>query len=307
MALYVGKRFVALILLLFGISVISFIILQLIPGSPVTALLGSSATDPDAVARLTRELGLNRPLPVQYGKWLHGVLAGNFGYSYVESESVSSLLRQNLPSTLELAGAGMLISVVGGIILGVIAAVRRHTGVDAVLMGGAMGLVAMPSFWLGLLLILLFAVKLSWLPVVGGTGFKGLILPALTLGLGLLGVTARFTRSSIIEASTGMHVLAARAKGLSSRKVFVRHVARNAVLPILTVIGLQVGSLLSGTVVVETVFSRPGIGRLLVQSILNKDFATVQAVTLIIAGSYTVINLIVDLLYPVLDPRVGDA
>jgi ABC-type dipeptide/oligopeptide/nickel transport system permease component len=307
MALYVGKRFVALILLLFGISVISFIILQLIPGSPVTALLGSSATDPDAVARLTRELGLNRPLPVQYGKWLHGVLTGNFGYSYVESESVSSLLRQNLPSTLELAGAGMLISVVGGIILGVIAAVRRHTGVDAVLMGGAMGLVAMPSFWLGLLLILLFAVKLSWLPVVGGTGFKGLILPALTLGLGLLGVTARFTRSSIIEASTGMHVLAARAKGLSSRKVFVRHVARNAVLPILTVIGLQVGSLLSGTVVVETVFSRPGIGRLLVQSILNKDFATVQAVTLIIAGSYTVINLIVDLLYPVLDPRVGDA
>jgi ABC-type dipeptide/oligopeptide/nickel transport system permease component len=167
--------------------------------------------------------------------------------------------------------------------------------------------VALPSFWLGLLLILLFAVKLSWLPVVGGTGFDGLILPALTLGLGLLGVTARFTRSSIIEASTGMHVLAARAKGLSSRKVFVRHVARNAVLPILTVIGLQVGSLLSGTVVVETVFSRPGIGRLLVQSILNKDYATVQAVTLIIAGSYTVINLIVDLLYPVLDPRVGDA
>jgi ABC-type dipeptide/oligopeptide/nickel transport system permease component len=307
MVLYVGKRFVALILLLFGISVISFIILQLIPGSPVTALLGSSATDPTAVARLTRELGLNRSLPVQYGKWLHGVLTGNFGYSYLESESVSSLLGQNLPSTLELAGAGMLISVVGGVILGVIAAVRRHTGVDAVLMGGAMGLVALPSFWLGLLLILLFAVKLSWLPVVGGTGFKGLILPALTLGLGLLGVTARFTRSSIIEASTGMHVLAARAKGLSSRKVFVRHVARNAVLPILTVIGLQVGSLLSGTVVVETVFSRPGIGRLLVQSILNKDYATVQAVTLIIAGSYTVINLIVDLLYPVLDPRVGDA
>jgi ABC-type dipeptide/oligopeptide/nickel transport system permease component len=206
---------------------------------------------------------------------------------------------------VELAASGLFISVVGGILLGALAAARRGTAADSVPMGIAMTLVALPGFWLGLILILVFAVALPWFPVVGGSGLRGLVLPAFTLGLGVLGITGRFVRSSLLEAMNSSHVAAARAKGLNGRVVFLKHVARNAVLPVLTVIGLQVGSLLSGAVLVETVFSRPGVGRLLVQSILNKDYATVQAIVLIVAAFYAVTNLVVDLLYPVLDPRIG--
>jgi len=303
--LYIGKRLLALVVLLIGISILVFLMLQLIPGSAVDALLGQSATNPAAVAKLTRELGLNRALPVQYWLWLDNALHGNLGYSYQNQQPVSALIRQNLPSTLVLAGSGLLISLVGGIVLGAVAAVRRDTPADSVFMGIAMTLVALPSFWLGLILILVFAVALPWFPVVGGTSLRGLILPAFTLGLGVLGITARFVRSSLLEVMGSSHVIAARAKGLNRRTVFIKHVARNAVLPVLTVVGLQVGSLLSGAVLVETVFSRLGIGRLLVQSILNKDYATVQATVLIIAAFYAVTNLVVDLLYPVLDPRIG--
>jgi ABC-type dipeptide/oligopeptide/nickel transport system permease component len=303
--LYVGKRLLALVVLLIGISILVFLMLQLIPGSPVSALLGQSATNPAAVARLTRELGLNRPLPVQYWLWLKGVLHGDLGYSYQNQQPVAALIGQNLPSTLVLAGSGLLISLVGGILLGAFAAARRDSPADSVSMGIAMTLVALPSFWLGLILILVFAVALPWFPVVGGTSLRGLVLPALTLGLGVLGITARFVRSALLGVMDSPHVVAARAKGLTRRAVFVKHIARNAVLPVLTVVGLQVGSLLSGAVLVETVFSRVGIGRLLVQSILNKDYATVQATVLIIAGFYAVANLVVDLLYPVLDPRIG--
>jgi ABC-type dipeptide/oligopeptide/nickel transport system permease component len=242
---------------------------------------------------------------VQFWRWVDGVLHGNLGYSYQNQQPVSALIGQNLPSTVELAAAGLLISLVGGIILGVVAAVRRNTAVDSVSMGVAMTLVALPSFWLGLILILLFAVVLPWFPVVGGSSLRGLVLPAFTLGLGVLGITGRFVRSSLLEQMHSSHVVAARAKGLNRRTVFVKHVARNAVLPVLTVVGLQIGALLSGTVLVEMVFSRPGIGRLLVESILSKDYATVQATVLIIAGFYAVTNLIVDLLYPLLDPRIG--
>jgi ABC-type dipeptide/oligopeptide/nickel transport system permease component len=302
---YAGKRLLALIVLLFGISILVFLMLQLIPGSPVAALLGQSATDPAEVARLTAELGLNRPLPVQYWRWLEGVVHGNFGYSYIQQQPVSALIAQNLPWTVELAGSGLLISLVGGIVLGAVAAIRRNTAVDSVAMGVAMTLVALPSFWLGLVLILAFGVALPWFPVVGGSSLRGLVLPAFTLGLGVLGITGRFVRSSLVEAMHSPHVAAARAKGLSQRAVFLKHIARNALLPVLTVIGFQVGSLLSGAVLVEVVFSRPGIGRLLVESVLSKDYPTVQAIVLIIAGFYSVTNLIVDLLYPLLDPRVG--
>jgi ABC-type dipeptide/oligopeptide/nickel transport system permease component len=302
---YAGKRLLALIVLLFGISVLVFLMLQLIPGSPVAALLGQSATNPAEVARLTAELGLNRPLPVQYWRWLEGVVRGDFGYSYIQQQPVAALIAQNLPWTVELAGSGLLISLVGGIVLGVVAAIRRNTAVDSVAMGVAMTLVALPSFWLGLVLILAFGVALPWFPVVGGSSLRGLVLPAFTLGLGVLGITGRFVRSSLVEAMHSPHVAAARAKGLSQRAVFVKHIARNALLPVLTVIGFQVGSLLSGAVLVEVVFSRPGIGRLLVESVLSKDYPTVQAIVLIIAGFYGVTNLIVDLLYPLLDPRVG--
>jgi ABC-type dipeptide/oligopeptide/nickel transport system permease component len=304
--LYVGKRLLALVALLIGISILVFLMLQLIPGSEVSALLGQQgATSPAAVASLTKELGLNKPLPVQYWRWLDGVLHGNLGFSYQSQQPVSALIAQNLPSTLVLAAAGLLISLVGGILLGAVAAARRDSVTDSVSMGIAMTLVALPSFWLGLILILVFAVALPWFPVVGGTSLRGLVLPAFTLGLGVLGITGRFVRSSLLEVMGSPHVVAARAKGLNRRTVFVKHIARNAVLPVLTIVGLQVGSLLSGAILVETVFSRVGIGRLLVQSILNKDYPTVQATVLIIAACYAVINLVVDLLYPVLDPRIG--
>ena len=193
----------------------------------------------------------------------------------------------------------------GGVI-GVAAALRRNRNTDVLAMGVALTFMSIPSFWLGLLLILLFAVQLPWFDVVGGTSLKGLVLPAITLALGGIGFNARFVRSSIIAAQGQKHVITARAKGLSRARVFARHVLRNALLPILTIAGLQVGQLLSGTVIVETVFSRPGIGRLLVQAILAKDYLTVQAVVLIIAILYALTNFAVDLLYPVLDPRVAN-
>jgi ABC-type dipeptide/oligopeptide/nickel transport system permease component len=301
---YIAKRLAALVLLLFGISILVFLILKLIPGSPVVALLGSSSASPAVVARLTRELGLNQSLPVQYAIWLGGVLRGNLGYSYLEHEPVAALIGQNLPATVELAGVGLVVSLVGGIAVGVFAATRPRSALDGISMGAAMGLVAVPSFFLGLILILVFAVELPIFPVVGGSNLRGLVLPSLTLGLGFLGVTARFVRSSVMEAASSLHVVAAKARGLTARQVFVRHIARNALPPVLTVVGLQVGALLSGTVLIEVVFSRPGIGGLLVQAILSKDYPTVQAVVLMIAGFYTLTNLAVDLLYPLLDPRV---
>jgi ABC-type dipeptide/oligopeptide/nickel transport system permease component len=301
---YVFRRLVAIIALAFGISVIAFLILRLIPGDPVVALLGTSASDTAVIERLRQQLGLDQPLYTQYLIWMANVFRGDFGYSYGYQQTVSSLLAANFPATIQLTIAGLALSLTFGTILGVAAALRRNRAVDIATMGLALTCMSIPSFWLGLLLILVFAVTLPWFDVVGGTSLKGLVLPAVTLALGSMGFNARFVRSSIIAAQVQKHVMTARAKGITRVQVFVRHVMRNALLPILTVVGLQVGQLLSGTVVVETVFSRPGIGRLLVQAILAKDYLTVQAVVLIIAVLYALTNFIVDLLYPVFDPRV---
>src|SRR5262249_34089349 len=223
---------------------------------------------------------LDQPIHVQYALWIANVLHGNFGYSYGQQQSVSSLLAANFPATLQLTVAGLGLSLLFGTVLGVVAALKRNRGADALTMGVALTFMSLPSFWLGLLLILLFAVELPWFDVVGGTSLKGLVLPAVTLALGSIGFNARFVRSSVIAAKAQRHVLTARAKGISRFQVLLRHVLRNALLPILTIAGLQVGQLLSGTVIVETVFSRPGIGRLLVESILAKDYLTVQATVL---------------------------
>ena len=233
------------------------------------------------------------------------MLRGDFGYSYGLQQSVASLLSENLPATIELTIASLSLSLLLGGAIGITAAIRRNQFADTAAMGVALAFMSIPSFWLGLLLILLFAVQLPWFDVVGGTSLKGLVLPAATLALGTAGFNARFIRSSVVQAQTYRHVITARAKGITRGQVFRRHVLRNALLPVLTVTGLQVGQLLAGTVIVETVFSRPGIGRLLVQAILSKDYLTVQAVVLIIAVIYAVCNFAVDLLYPLLDPRVG--
>jgi ABC-type dipeptide/oligopeptide/nickel transport system permease component len=302
---YLTRRLVAIVALTFGITVLVFLIIRLIPGDPAIVMLGTNAGDPDLVARLHHQLGLDQPMQVQYFRWIGNVLHGDFGYSYGQQQSVSSLLTANFPATIQLTIAGLALSLSLGTVIGVAAALRRNRGIDTAAMGIALTFMSIPSFWLGLLLILLFAVQLDWFQVVGGTSLKGLVLPAVTLALGSTGFNARFVRSSVIHAQVQKHVITARAKGTTRAQVFRRHVLRNALLPLLTVAGLQVGQLLSGAVIVETVFSRPGIGRLLVQAILAKDYLTVQAVVLIIAVIYALANFAVDLLYPVLDPRIG--
>jgi ABC-type dipeptide/oligopeptide/nickel transport system permease component len=303
---YILHRLIAIAALAFGISIIAFLIIRLIPGDPVIALLGTNAGDAALIERLRQQLGLDQPMYVQYVTWIANVIRGDFGYSYGYQQTVSSLLAANFPATVQLTIAALALSLTFGTILGVIAALRRNRLADTATMGVALTFMSIPSFWLGLLLILVFAVTLPWFDVVGGTSLKGLVLPAVTLALGTIGFNARFVRSSIIAAQVQKHVITARAKGITRVQVFLRHVMRNALLPILTIVGLQVGQLLSGTVVVETVFSRPGIGRLLVQAILAKDYLTVQAVVLIIAVLYALTNFIVDLLYPVFDPRVAN-
>ena len=302
---YLLRRFGAIIALAFGISGIVFMIIRLIPGDPVIVLLGTSASDASVVERLRQQLGLHLPLQEQYVQWLSNLLSGDLGYSWGYQQSVRSLIAANFPATIQLTLASLTLSVTVGLGLGIVAALRRNRTADLLTMGFALACMSIPSFWLGLLLILAFAVTLPWFDVVGGTSLKGLVLPSVTLALGSIGFNARFVRSSIIAAQTQRHVVTARAKGLTRVQVFLRHVLRNALLPILTIVGLQFGQLLSGTVIVETVFSRPGIGRLLVQGILAKDYMTVQAVILIIALIYATTNFVVDLLYPVLDPRVA--
>ena len=304
---YVARRLLAIVALAFGISVVVFLIIRLIPGDPAIALLGTNAGDPALVARLHRQLGLDLPMGTQYVLWLRRVLGGDFGYSFGNQQSVASLLAANFPATLQLTSAGLALSLLFGGLLGVAAALRRNRATDLIAMGASLAVMSIPSFWLGLLMILLFAVELPWFDVVGGSSLKGLVLPAATLALGSIGFNARFVRSSVVAAQVQRHVITARAKGLGRREVFIRHVLRNALLPIVTAVGLQFGQLLSGAIIVETVFSRPGIGRLLVQAILSKDYLTVQAVVLIVAVLYAGINLAVDLLYPLLDPRIGHA
>ena len=306
MTTYVLRRLASIVGLAFGISILVFLIIRLIPGDPALALLGTNAGDPSLVARLHAQLGLDDSMPVQYARWIGNVLSGDFGYSYGNQQSVTSLLAANFPATIQLTLAGLTLSLLVGSVLGVAAALRRNRATDTVAMGFALTCMSIPSFWLGLLLILLFAVQLPIFDVVGGTSLKGLVLPAVTLALGSIGFNARFVRSSVINAQQLNHVITARAKGITAVQVFRRHVLRNALLPILTIVGLQVGQLISGVVIVETVFSRPGIGRLLVQAILSKDYLTVQAVVLIIAVLYALTNFAVDLLYPVLDPRVAN-
>lgn len=305
MIAYLVRRLAGLVVLLWGISILVFLMVRLIPGDPATAILGQSATDPAIVARLRSQLGLDRPLFVQYMDWARGVLTGNFGYSYNQQRSVTSLIGANLMPTLSLTVAALSLTIVLGLLLGVITGLRRGSALDTGIMGAALAAMSLPSFWLGSMLLVVFAVHMSLFQVAGGTGVRGLVLPAVTLALGTAGFLARFVRSGVVETARQKYVTTARAKGLPHRAVVVGHVVRNALLPVLTVVGLQLGNLLSGTVIVETVFSRPGIGRLLVSSILQKDYLTVQAVVLLIAVVYAVVNAVVDLLYPVLDPRVA--
>jgi len=303
---FLARRLVASILVLVGVSFSVFLMLYLLPGDPIDIMLTQSQTQvtPEERAALRHHYGLDQPFIIRYGRYVWNVLHGDFGTSLYFKRPAIEVLRQQLPATLSLALAAMAIGVVLGLAMGILAAVNRNSWLDQLSMVLALGGVSIPGFWLGLMLIIIFAVTLHLLPAQGSGSLARLILPAVALGFEASAVIARITRSSMLEVFQSEYILTARGKGLSERVVILRHALRNALIPIVTILGLQFGHLLGGAVVIEKVFARQGIGALAVDSIFAKDFVVVQAVVLVISVVYTVLSLIVDMLYAVLDPRI---
>jgi ABC-type dipeptide/oligopeptide/nickel transport system permease component len=309
---FVGRRFLSSVPVLFLASLVVFSMLHLVPGDPVDAMIGSAgfqtgATRQETVDRIRDQLGLNEPLPVQYVRWLGGALRGDLGESFVRSRPVTDLIAERVASTLQLALAALVITVLFGMSLGILAALKHGTWVDAAVMVISMGGVTIPNFWFSMLLILLFSVVLGWLPATGSGGVERLILPALALGYEGVAMVARLTRRSMLEVLNAHYITTAHSKGLGAGAVVLRHALRNALIPIVTVTGLQLGHLLAGSVIVETVFAREGLGQLAIEAILTKDYPLVQGVILLTAGVYIVANLLVDLSYGYLDPRIRAA
>ena len=331
MAGYLLRRLALTIPILLGVSLVVFLMLHTAGGDPAQLILGARA-DPASLAALRQEMGLDRPLPAQYLAFLSDALRGDLGRSYRSRTPVVDEIAARFPATIELAVTAMIIAVIVGAFFGTVAAVRRHTILDfasstVVLLG-----VSIPTFWLGIILIIVFGLWLRWLPISGRVNPRlgadpsvpfltlsallhgnltvardaaaHLILPALTLAAWPAAIVARMTRASLIEALSQDYVRTARGKGLRDRTIVVRHAARNALLPVLTVVGLELGSLLGGAVVTETIFSWPGLGQLTVQAISGRDYQMVQGVVLLLATIFVLLNLLVDVLYAVLDPRI---
>ena len=312
---YMRRRLVTTIPVILGVSLVVFLMLHFLPGDPVLMMLtehrgggaptvSGSITD-EMYDNMRHELGLDRPLPVQFLSFLGGVLRGDLGTSFRGGEPVLDIIVRNLPHTIQLAVASLGVALATGFVLGILAAVKRGGWIDAATMTIAAAGVSIPSFWLGIMLLLVFALHLNWVPAVGRTGdWQLMILPSIALGFGAAATIARLVRSSLVESLQQDYVRTARAKGLRDRAVVVRHAMRNALIPVVTVIGLQFGNLLGGTVVIETVFGRPGIGRVAVQSILERDFPVIQGIVLVSALTYVLANFAVDLLYTWIDPRI---
>jgi peptide/nickel transport system permease protein len=300
---YIVRRLILLLPVLLGVSLVSFGLLQLVPGDPALILAGEEATE-EVLTRIRHEYGLNQPLPVQFLAYLRHAVTGDLGISIQSRQPVAVLLGQRFPFTLKLAFLAILVSATIGVIAGVIAATRRNSPLDlAALLGSLVG-ISLPIFWLGLLAILVFAVKLRWLPA-GGTGtLAHLILPALVLGAASSAVIARTTRASMLEVLRQDYVRTARAKGVGERVVIYRHALKNAMIPILTVFGLEFGYNLGGAVLTETVFSLPGVGRLIVEGIFARDYPVVQGALLLVATTFVLVNLLTDVAYAFFDPRI---
>jgi ABC-type dipeptide/oligopeptide/nickel transport system permease component len=280
-----------------------FALIHLVPGDPAQAMLGEGASAQDLV-ELRERLGLDRPLLVQYTTFLSGLVRGDLGMSLSRNEPVTMLILERIPATAELAFAAMAVAMSLAIPLGIAAAVWRATAVDQVAMTMALIGISVPNFWLGPLMAILFSVELGWLPVSGRGTWQHLVLPATTLGAALAAILARMTRASLLDELRELYVLAASARGASRLRVVVRHAFRNSLIPIVTIIGLQFGSVLTGTVITETIFAWPGIGRLLIQSIGFRDYPLVQGCILLIAVTYVAMNLLTDVAYGWLDPRI---
>ena len=304
MLTYLGRRFLAVIPVLFGVTLAVFSMLFLVPGDPVKMMLAEFVTTPDQIEQMRAQLHLDEPILKQYGRFVGNALRGDLGTSIRSRRAVSTEIGENVGSTAQLALASMAVAVAIGVPLGLMAALLRNSWFDAGSMIVALLGVSMPSFWLGLLMIVAFSLHLGWFPATGGGDLWHLVLPSVTLGMIASAIIARLTRSSMLEVLGQDYVRTARAKGLAWWGVVVRHALKNALIPVITIFGLQFGNLLAGAVIVETVFSRPGLGRLIVGGILAKDFPLVQGTELFVATAYVLINVLVDIAYAFVDPRI---
>ena len=304
MLTYVGRRILAVVPVLFGVTLAVFSMLFLVPGDPVKIMLAEFVTTPEQIAQMRAQLHLDEPVLKQYGRFVTNALRRDLGVSIRSRRPVAAEITENIGSTGQLALASMLVAIGLGVPLGLLAALGRNSWLDVVAMVVALLGVAMPSFWLGFLLIFVFSLHLGWLPATGGGDLPHLVMPAVALGMIAAAIIARLTRSSMLEVLGQDYVRTARAKGLGRASVIVRHALRNALIPVVTVFGLQFGNLLAGAVIVETVFSRPGLGRLIVGGILAKDFPLVQGTVLFVAAAYVLINVVVDVAYAYVDPRI---
>ena len=304
MGRFLARRALLTIPVLLGVSLFVFMMIHLLPGDPVTIMMFGANPTPKQVQALREQMGLNDPLHIQYIKFISKAVTGDFGRSIRSKHLVINDIKNNIGPTLALTGAGMLVALVIGFGLGLVSALRRNTWLDSGSMTVALTGVSMPSFWLGILLIYFFAVKLDWFPLTGSQGALRLVLPAIALGWGYAAITARLVRANLIDVMGQEYILTARSKGLSQQLVIGRHAMKNALIPVITIIGLQFGTMLAGAVVIEVLFARQGIGRLLVDAILQRDFPLVQAIVLFIAVFYVISNLLVDVSYAFLDPRI---
>jgi ABC-type dipeptide/oligopeptide/nickel transport system permease component len=301
---YIGRRLIGAIPVLWGVATLVFVVMRLLPGDPAALMLSEGGGSAEAIAELRAELGLDDPLILQYGRYLANLLRGELGTSLFSHRPVVTTIAEQLPSTVELALAAMMVAIGLGTVLGIVAAVKHGTWLDTLATGLSVTGVSVPIFWSALILIWLLSLQLGWLPATGQGTLAHLVMPALVLGFASAGAIARLVRSSLLEVLGQDFINTARAKGLWEGAVLVRHALKNAFIPVITVIGLQFGFLLGGTVVTETIFARQGIGRLMVDAILWKDLPIVQGVALLAALVYTLVNLGIDVAYAYLDPRI---
>jgi peptide/nickel transport system permease protein len=300
---YLSRRLLQAIPVMLGVLVVTFAVTRWTPGDPAEIMAGLDAS-PEAVESIRVELGLDKPIVVQFGIYVNDILHGDLGRSYFLGRDVTELIGEALPRTAQLALVALFFTAVIGIPTGIMSAVRKDTWIDGVARGTALGGVSIPPFFAGLLAILVFSYYVRWFPSFGSGTWKHLVLPGFTLGLFSTGLVMRLTRSAMLDVLSEDYVRTARAKGLSERTVLYVHALRNAAIPVVTILGLQLGGLLSGTVLTETVFSYPGIGRLLARSIFERDYPVVQGLILLIAVIYVAVNLLVDVVYSFIDPRI---
>ncbi len=303
MVRYLIRRILLTIPVLLGVATLVFALIHLVPGDPAQSMLGEGAAPTD-IAELRGRLGLDRPLVEQYGRFMRGLVRGDLGTSFRTGQPVVSAIWERVPATVELALAAMVVAIGVAIPLGIVAAVKQGTLADYLAMTVALTGISIPNFWLAPMLAIVFAVSLGWLPVSGRGGWDSLILPAISLGAALAAILSRMTRASLLEELRELYVKAARARGASRPRAILGHALRNSLIPLVTIVGLQFGAVLTGAVITETIFAWPGVGRLLIQSISFRDYPLVQGCILLIAVTYVSVNLATDLMYGVLDPRI---